>query len=70
MVSYEVFIGLIIIIVLIHVGSCNFSEIVMVQKHICFSIPLFHVFIMFYVSCWTELMELLLIYQEEKLNES
>jgi NADH-quinone oxidoreductase subunit H len=28
MVSYEVSIGLIIIILLIYVGSCNFSEIV------------------------------------------
>jgi len=32
MVSYEISIGFIIIIVLICVGSCNFSEIVIAQK--------------------------------------
>jgi len=36
MVSYEISIGFIIIIVLICVGSCNFSEIVIVQKQIWF----------------------------------
>nr|YP_009745582.1 NADH dehydrogenase subunit 1 [Andreaea wangiana]QIH30043.1 NADH dehydrogenase subunit 1 [Andreaea wangiana] len=54
MVSYEVSIGLIIITVLIRVGSCNFSEIVMAQKQIWFGIPLFPVFIMFFISCLAE----------------
>jgi NADH:ubiquinone oxidoreductase subunit H len=47
MVSYEVSIGLIIITVLICVGYCNFSEIVIVQKQIWFGIPLFPIFIIF-----------------------
>jgi NADH-quinone oxidoreductase subunit H len=54
MVSYEVSIGLIIITILIYVGSCNFSEIVIVQKQIWFDIPLFPVFIMFFYSCLIE----------------
>ena len=53
MVSYEVSISLIIITVLICVGSYNFSEIVIAQKHIWFGIPLFFVFIMFFISCST-----------------
>ncbi len=51
MISYEVFIGLIIIPVLICVGFCNFSEIVIAQKQIWFGIPLFPIFIMFFISC-------------------
>jgi len=54
MVSYEVSIGLIIITVLICVGSCNFNEIVIAQKQIWFVIPLFPVFIMFFISCLAE----------------
>lgn len=54
MVSYEVSIGLIIITVLICVGSCNFSEIVLAQKQIWFGIPLFPLLIMFFVSCLAE----------------
>nr|YP_009307362.1 NADH dehydrogenase subunit 1 [Stoneobryum bunyaense]YP_009378377.1 NADH dehydrogenase subunit 1 [Stoneobryum mirum]AOR82091.1 NADH dehydrogenase subunit 1 [Stoneobryum bunyaense]ARH10792.1 NADH dehydrogenase subunit 1 [Stoneobryum mirum] len=54
MVSYEVSIGLIIITVLICVGSSNFSEIVIAQKQIWFAVPLFPVFIMFFISCLAE----------------
>nr|NP_689379.1 NADH dehydrogenase subunit 1 [Chaetosphaeridium globosum]AAM96604.1 NADH dehydrogenase subunit 1 [Chaetosphaeridium globosum] len=54
MVSYEVSIGLIIITVLICVGSCNFSEIVLAQKQIWFAIPLFPLLIMFFISCLAE----------------
>lgn len=54
MVSYEVSIGLIIITVLICVGSCNLSEIVMAQKQIWFGIPLFPVLVMFFISCLAE----------------
>jgi NADH-quinone oxidoreductase subunit H len=50
MVSYEVSIGLIIITVLIYVGSCNFSEIVIPQKQIWFDIPLFLVFITIFTN--------------------
>nr|YP_008999604.1 NADH dehydrogenase subunit 1 [Vaccinium macrocarpon]AGX28817.1 NADH dehydrogenase subunit 1 [Vaccinium macrocarpon] len=58
MVSYEVSIGLILIVrlvtVLICVGSCNLSEIVMAQKQIWFGIPLFPVLVMFFISCLAE----------------
>nr|YP_006280932.1 NADH dehydrogenase subunit 1 [Spirodela polyrhiza]AFI54956.1 NADH dehydrogenase subunit 1 [Spirodela polyrhiza] len=49
MVSYEVSIGLILITVLICVGPCNSSEIVMAQKQIWFGIPLFPVLVMFLI---------------------
>jgi NADH:ubiquinone oxidoreductase subunit H len=54
MVSYEVSIGLIIIAVLVCVGSCNLSEIVLAQKQIWFAIPLFPLLIMFFISCLAE----------------
>lgn len=54
MVSYEVSIGLIIITVLICVGSCNFSEIVLSQKQIWFCIPLWPLLILFFISCLAE----------------
>lgn len=54
MVSYEVSIGLIIITVLICVGSCNLSLIVIAQKGMWFLIPLFPLFIMFLISCLAE----------------
>jgi len=54
MVSYEVSIGLIIITVLICVGSCNFSEIVLAQKQIWFCIPLWPLLILFFISCLAE----------------
>ena len=38
-VSHEISIGLILKIVLIRVGSCNFSESVIAQKKIWFGIP-------------------------------
>ncbi|KAL9426596.1 hypothetical protein AB3S75_033392 [Citrus x aurantiifolia] len=41
-------------IVLICVGSCNLSEIVMAQKHIWFGISLFPVLVMFFISCLAE----------------
>nr|YP_008816158.1 NADH dehydrogenase subunit 1 [Roya obtusa]AGZ90372.1 NADH dehydrogenase subunit 1 [Roya obtusa] len=54
MVSYEVSIGLIIITVLICVGSCNFSEIVLAQKQVWYAVPLFPLLIMFFISCLAE----------------
>nr|AYM32738.1 NADH dehydrogenase subunit 1 [Silene vulgaris] len=54
MVPYEVSIGLILITVLICVGSCNLSEIVMAQKQIWSGIPLFPVLVMFFISCLAE----------------
>jgi NADH-quinone oxidoreductase subunit H len=54
MVSYEVSIGFIIICVVLCVGSFNLTEIVVAQKNIWFCIPLFPVFIMFFISALAE----------------
>nr|AYR06619.1 NADH dehydrogenase subunit 1 [Renouxia sp.] len=54
MVSYEVSIGLILINVLLCVGSLNFTEIVLAQQSVWYIIPLFPVFIMFYISILAE----------------
>ena len=54
MVSYEVSIGVIIITVLLCVGSLNLSEIVLAQSDIWFCIPLFPMFIMFFISALAE----------------
>ena len=54
MVSYEVSIGIIIINVLLCVGSLNLSDIVLAQKKIWFIIPLFPMFIIFFISALAE----------------
>jgi NADH-quinone oxidoreductase subunit H len=54
MVSYEVSIGLIIINVLLCAGSLNLSAIVLAQESIWYIIPLFPVFLMFFISALAE----------------
>jgi NADH-quinone oxidoreductase subunit H len=54
MVSYEVSIGLIIINVLLCVGSLNLSDIVLAQQKIWFVIPLFPMFVIFFISSLAE----------------
>ena len=54
MVSYEVSIGIIIINVLLCVGSLNLSDIVMAQQNMWFIIPLFPMFIIFFISALAE----------------
>jgi len=54
MVSYEVSIGIIIINVLLCVGSLNLSDIVMAQQNVWFVIPLFPMFIIFFISALAE----------------
>jgi NADH-quinone oxidoreductase subunit H len=54
MVSYEVSIGVIIINVLLCVGSLNLSDIVMAQKNLWFVIPLFPMFVIFFISALAE----------------
>ena len=54
MVSYEVSIGLIIINVLLCVGSLNLSEIVLAQEKVWFILPLFPMFIIFFISTLAE----------------
>ena len=54
MVSYEVSIGIIIINVLLCVGSLNLNDIVMAQKNMWFVIPLFPMFVIFFISALAE----------------
>ncbi len=54
MVSYEVSIGIIIINVLLCVGSLNLNDIVIAQKELWYVIPLFPMFIIFFISALAE----------------
>ena len=54
MVSYEVSIGVIIINVLLCVGSLNLNDIVLAQQNIWFVIPLFPMFVIFFISALAE----------------
>ena len=54
MISYEVSIGIIIINVLLCVGSLNLKDIVLAQKNIWFIIPLFPMFVIFFISALAE----------------
>ena len=54
MVSYEVSIGVIIINVLLCVGSLNLNDIVMAQENLWFVIPLFPMFVIFFISSLAE----------------
>jgi NADH-quinone oxidoreductase subunit H len=54
MVSYEVSLGVIIITVLICAGSLNLSDIVLAQQDVWYAVPLFPMFIMFYISALAE----------------
>mgnify|MGYP001045528132 FL=1 len=54
MVSYEVSIGIIIINVLLCVGSLNLNDIVLAQQNIWFVIPLFPMFVIFFISALAE----------------
>ena len=54
MVSYEVSIGIIIINVLLCVGSLNLKDIVLAQQDLWFVIPLFPMFVIFFISALAE----------------
>ena len=54
MVSYEVSIGVIIINVLLCVGSLNLTDIVLAQQNLWFIVPLFPMFIIFFISALAE----------------
>ena len=54
MVSYEVSIGVIIINVLLCVGSLNLNDIVVAQEKLWFVIPLFPMFVIFFISALAE----------------
>ena len=54
MVSYEVSIGIIIINVLLCVGSLNLNDIVIAQREMWYVIPLFPMFVIFFISSLAE----------------
>jgi NADH-quinone oxidoreductase subunit H len=54
MVSYEVSIGFVIITVLLCVGSLNLTDIVMAQQGLWFAVPLFPMFVIFFISALAE----------------
>ena len=54
MVSYEVSIGIIIINVLLCVGSLNLKDIVYAQQNLWFIVPLFPMFVVFFISALAE----------------
>ncbi len=54
MVSYEVSIGIIIINVLLCAGSLNLNDIVIAQKKLWYVIPLFPMFVIFFISALAE----------------
>ena len=54
MISYEVSIGIIIINVLLCVGSLNLGDIVLAQEKIWFVVPLFPMFVIFFISSLAE----------------
>ena len=54
MVSYEVSIGIIIINVLLCVGSLNLKDIVLAQQNMWFIVPLFPMFVIFFISALAE----------------
>jgi len=54
MVSYEVSIGVIIINVLLCVGSLNLNDIVIAQQNMWFVVPLFPMFVIFFISALAE----------------
>ena len=54
MVSYEVSIGIIIINVLLCVGSLNLKDIVLAQKELWYVIPLFPMFVIFFIFALAE----------------
>ena len=54
MISYEISIGFIVLSIAVCVGSFNLSEIILAQKEIWLFVPLFPLFVMFYVSMLAE----------------
>jgi NADH-quinone oxidoreductase subunit H len=54
MISYEVSIGLIIISVVLCAGSLNLTKIVLAQKELWYAVPMFPMFILFFISALAE----------------
>ncbi len=54
MVSYEVSMGFVLVTVLMCAGSLNLTQIVLAQKNLWYCIPLFPMFIVFFISTLAE----------------
>ena len=54
MVSYEVSMGFVMVCVLLCAGSLNLNDIVSAQRHVWFCVPLFPMFIVFFISTLAE----------------
>ncbi|MBM3468554.1 MAG: NADH-quinone oxidoreductase subunit NuoH [Alphaproteobacteria bacterium] len=54
MISYEVSMGLVIISVLLCAGSLNLSKIIQAQEKLWFCVPLFPMFVVFFISILAE----------------
>ena len=54
MVSYEVSMGFVMVTVLVCVGSLNLNDVVLAQRNVWFFIPLFPMFIIFFISTLAE----------------
>ena len=54
MVSYEVSMGFVLVSVLLCVGSLNLNDVVRAQQHLWFCIPLFPMFVVFFISALAE----------------
>jgi NADH-quinone oxidoreductase subunit H len=54
MVSYEVSMGFVLVSVVLCVGSLNLSDVVRAQQHLWFCIPLFPMFVVFFISALAE----------------
>ncbi|MBC7635945.1 MAG: NADH-quinone oxidoreductase subunit NuoH [Acetobacteraceae bacterium] len=54
MVSYEVSMGFVIVTVLVCVGSLNLNDIVLAQTNVWFCVPLFPMFVIFFISTLAE----------------
>jgi NADH-quinone oxidoreductase subunit H len=54
MVSYEVSMGFVLVSVLLCVGSLNLTDVVRAQQHLWFCIPLFPMFVVFFISALAE----------------
>jgi NADH-quinone oxidoreductase subunit H len=54
MVSYEVSMGFVLVTVLLCAGSLNLTDVVHAQRHLWFCIPLFPMFVVFFISTLAE----------------
>lgn len=54
MISYEISIGFIVLSIAVCVGSLNLSKIILAQREVWLLIPLFPLFVMFYISMLAE----------------